>query len=100
MSGHHPFQRLVENLPAERKLAIERKKKELLATIELREAIASTAANWHVDTSATPLENIDLCLSYLHQAVSNLGGELIIIAKFPDRIELSIDPLNLTIPKT
>jgi hypothetical protein len=39
MSGHHPFQRLVENLPEERKLAIEQKKKAMLAEIELREAI-------------------------------------------------------------
>jgi hypothetical protein len=97
MSGHHPFQRLVENLPLERKLAIEKKKKELLAAIELRESIESTAANWHIDTSATPLENVDACLSYLHQAVSNLGGELTITAKFPDMVELSIDSFK-TLP--
>jgi hypothetical protein len=42
MSGHHPFQRLVENLPEERKLAIEQKKKAMLAEIELREAIESS----------------------------------------------------------
>lgn len=39
MSGHQPFQRLVENLPEERKLAIDKKKKAMLAEIELREAI-------------------------------------------------------------
>jgi hypothetical protein len=39
MSGHQPFQRLVDNLPEERKLAIEQKKKAMLAEIELREAI-------------------------------------------------------------
>jgi hypothetical protein len=99
MSGHHPFQRLVNNLPVERKLAIERKKKELLAAIELREAIASIAENWHFDTSATPLENIDLCLSYLHQAVNNLGGELTITAKFPDMVEVSIDSFDSITPR-
>jgi hypothetical protein len=96
MSGHHPFQRLVENLPEERKLEIERKKKELLATIELREAIESTAANWHIDTSKTSIENVDLCLGYLRQAISNLGGELTITAKFPNMVELSIDSLKPT----
>jgi hypothetical protein len=39
MSGHQPFQRLVDNLPEGRKLAIEQKKKAMLAEIELREAI-------------------------------------------------------------
>jgi hypothetical protein len=92
MSGHHPFQRLVENWPEERRLEIERKKKELLTAIELRAAIESTAANWHIDAS-TPTENVDLCLSYLRQVVSNLGGELTVTAKFPDRVELSIDSI-------
>ena len=36
MSGHHPFPRLVENLPEDRKLEIERNKKELLTAIELK----------------------------------------------------------------
>jgi hypothetical protein len=54
MSGHHPFQYLIKNLPEERKLEIERKKKKLLAVIELREAIESTAANWHIDKSKNP----------------------------------------------
>jgi hypothetical protein len=45
MSGHHPFHRLVENLPKERKIEIDRKKKELLATIESREEIVATVAN-------------------------------------------------------
>jgi hypothetical protein len=53
MSGHHSFQHLVEKLPEERKLEIERKREELLAAIELREAIESTAANWHIDKSKT-----------------------------------------------
>jgi hypothetical protein len=56
MSGHQPFQRLVENLPEERKLAIEQKKKAMLAEIELREAIESSIANWPVDTSTTSIE--------------------------------------------
>ena len=94
MSGHHPFQRLVENLPEDRKLEIERKKKELLAAIELREAIESTAANWHIDKSKTQIENVDLCLSYLRQVVTSLGGELTITAKFPEMVELSIDLLK------
>ncbi|WP_309742960.1 MULTISPECIES: hypothetical protein [unclassified Chamaesiphon] len=94
MSGHHPFQRLVENLPEDRKLEIERKKKELLAAIELREAIAVTAANWRVDTSKTPIENVDIYLSYLRQAIGNLGGELTITAKFPDMVEVEIDSLQ------
>lgn len=93
MSGHHPFQRLVENVSEERKIEIERKKKELLAAIELRAAIESTDVNWQVDLAATPIENVDLCLSYLRQVISNLGGELTVTAKFPDRIELSIDSI-------
>jgi hypothetical protein len=71
MSGHHPFQRLVENLPEQRKLAIEQKKKAMLAEIELREAIESSI-------------------------VRDLGGELAITAKFPDMVELSIDSIKST----
>ena len=92
MSGHHPFQHLVDNLPVERKLAIEQKKKAMLAEIELREAIESTIANWHVNTATISIEQVDDCLNYLRQAVKDLGGELAITAKFPDRLELSILP--------
>jgi hypothetical protein len=92
MSGHHPFQRLVENLPEERKLAIEQKKKAMLAEIELREAIELSIANWHVDTSTTSIEQVDACLNYLRQTVRDLGGELVITAKFSDMVELSILP--------
>jgi hypothetical protein len=52
MSGHHPFQRLVENLPEERKLEIERKKKELLTAIELRAAITWVNHGIHPDEFA------------------------------------------------
>ncbi len=45
MSGHHPFQRIAENLPKERKLKLERNKKELLAAIELKAAIKFTVIN-------------------------------------------------------
>ncbi len=96
MSGHHPFQRLVEHLSEDRKIEIERKKKELLAAIELKEALAATAANWQMDTSKTPIENVDLYLGSLRRAVSNLGGELTLTAKFPDMVELSIDSLKPT----
>jgi hypothetical protein len=94
MSGHHPFQRLVENLPEERKLAIEQKKKAMLAEIELREAIESSIANWHIDPSVTSIEQIDACLNYLRQSVRSLGGELAITAKFPNMEELSIDSIK------
>jgi hypothetical protein len=94
MSGHQPFQRLIENLSEERKLAIEQKKKAMLAEIELREAIESSIANWNLDTSTTSIEQVDACLSYLRQAVSELGGELAITAKFPNMLELSIDSIK------
>jgi hypothetical protein len=102
MSGHHPFQRLVENLPEERKLAIEQKKKAMLVEIELREAIESSIANLHVDpattsnglSSATAIEQVDACLNYLRQAVRDLGGELAITAKFPDMVEIAIDSVK------
>lgn len=94
MSGHQPFQRLVENLPEARKLAIEQKKKAMLAEIELREAIESNIAKWHIDPSTTSIEQVDACLKYLRQAVRDLGGELAITAKFPDMVELSIDSIK------
>jgi hypothetical protein len=94
MSGHHLFQRLVENLPEERKLAIEQKKKAMLAEIELREAIASSIANLHLDPATTSIEQVDACLNYLRQSVRDLGGELAITAKFPDMVELSIDSVK------
>jgi hypothetical protein len=96
MSGHHPFQRLVENLPEQRKLAIEQKKKAMLAEIELREAIESSIANLHIDTTQTSIEQVDACLNYLRQSVRDLGGELAITAKFPDMVELSIDSIKST----
>ena len=102
MSGHHPFQRLVEDLPEERKLAVEQRKKAMLAEIELREAIALSIANWHVDTSitsngllsATAIEQVDAFLNYLRQSVRDMGGELAITAKFPGMIELAIDSIK------
>jgi hypothetical protein len=94
MSGHQPFQRLVENLPEERKLAIEQKKKAMLVEIELREAIESSVANWHIDTTTTSIEQVDACLNYLRQAVRELGGELAITAKFPEMVELEIDSVK------
>jgi hypothetical protein len=94
MSSHQPFQRLVENLPVERKLGIDRKKKAMLAEIELREAIELNIANWHIDTSTTSIEQVDACLSSLRQAVRDLGGELVITAKFSDMVELSIDSIK------
>ncbi len=102
MSGHHPFQCLVENLPEERKLAIpqsggyanEQKKKAMLAEIELREEIESSIANFQIDTANTSIEQVDACLNYLRQAVSDLGGELAITAKFPNMEELSIDSIK------
>jgi hypothetical protein len=97
MSGHHPFQRLVENLPDERKLAIDRKKKAMLAEIELREAIESNLANSHIDTSKTSIEQVDICLDYLRQTVKDLGGELAITAKFPNMLELSIESVKTTL---
>jgi hypothetical protein len=51
MSGHHPFHRLVENLPKERKIEIEKKKKELLAAIELRESIFNAIIRSSIDSS-------------------------------------------------
>jgi hypothetical protein len=94
MSGHQPFQRLVENLPEERKLAINQKKKAMLAEIKLREAIESSVANWHIDTTTTSIEQVDACLNYLRQAVRELGGELAITAKFPEMVELEIDSVK------
>jgi hypothetical protein len=102
MSRHHPFQRLVENLPEERKLAIpqsggsanEQKKKTMLAEIELREAIESSIANWHLDPAITSIEQVDACLNYLRQSVRDLGRELTITAKFPDMVEISIDSVK------
>jgi hypothetical protein len=97
MSGHHPFQRLVENLPIERKLAIEQKKKAMLAEIELRAAIESTITNWHIEPATTSIEQVDACIARLRQAVKDLGGELFITAKFPDMEELSIESIKAPI---
>jgi hypothetical protein len=51
MSGHHPFQRLVENFSVERKLKIDRKKKEILTVIELRKAVFNTIRRSSSDSS-------------------------------------------------
>ncbi len=44
-----------------------------IARCELETAIKSSIISWQADPSATPLDNIDACLNYLRQSITEEG---------------------------
>jgi hypothetical protein len=95
MSGHRSFRTLIQDLPQERLDNIARKQ-DNLARMELQEIIAHTSQSWQIDPSTDSLSRVSACLDYLRQAVAEMGGELAIVAKFPNDIEVVIDSFDTT----
>ncbi len=93
MSGHKNFRALTAAMTPEGRARVERKKTELrkeMALYELREARRLTQAalgeTLHVDQSAIAKmeKRADMYVSNLRRFVEAMGGELRVVAHFPD----------------
>ncbi|MEI8295960.1 MAG: XRE family transcriptional regulator [Alphaproteobacteria bacterium] len=93
MSGHHPFDNLRNALSDESKKRVEKNLKKLrqeMALADLRKAMSLTqndlASSLHIKQAALArLENrTDMYISSLRKYIVALGGELDIVARFPD----------------
>jgi predicted transcriptional regulator len=99
MSGHHKFSRLTEQFSEERQAEIAQKTVQLkteMALGELRKALqlsqADLAAKLKVKQPAVARleKRTDMYVSHLRKVIEAMGGELDIIARFPDG-EVKID---------
>jgi ribosome-binding protein aMBF1 (putative translation factor) len=99
MSGHHKFSRLTEKFSEERKADIAQKTvrlREEMALSELRQALqlsqAELAAKLQIKQPAVARleKRTDMYVSHLRKVIEAMGGELDIIARFPNG-EVRID---------
>jgi predicted transcriptional regulator len=99
MSGHHKFSRLTEHFSEERQSEISQKTVQLkaeMALSELRQAFrlsqAELAANLQIKQPAVARleKRTDMYVSHLRKVIEAMGGELDIIARFPEG-EVKID---------
>lgn len=93
MSGHHSFKKLKNSMPVESKKRIQGKIAELrqeMALAEVRKAMSLTqvdlAEMLHIKQAALArLENrTDMYISSLRKYIVAMGGELDIVARFPE----------------
>ena len=93
MSGRHSFNKLKDSMSARSKERIEKKLKKLhqeMALAEVRKAMSLTqtdlAEALHIKQAALArLENrTDMYISSLRKYITALGGELDIVARFPE----------------
>lgn len=88
---------VLASLPPKRRAKIERRASELATLKDLREAVERTqedlAARLGVgqDTVSRIERRSDILLSTLRRYVEAMGGELNLVARFPDRAPLIID---------
>jgi transcriptional regulator with XRE-family HTH domain len=99
MSGHHKFSRLTEHFSEERQAEIALKTVHLKAEMalgELRRALqlsqAELAEKLNIKQPAVARleKRTDMYVSHLRQVIEAMGGELDIIARFPEG-EVKID---------
>jgi predicted transcriptional regulator len=99
MSGHHKFSRLTEHFSEERQVEIAQSTVRLKAEMalgELRRALqlsqAELAEKLNVKQPAVARleKRTDMYVSHLRQVIEAMGGELDIIARFPEG-EVKID---------
>jgi DNA-binding XRE family transcriptional regulator len=94
--------RLLAELPAKRRAAIEVRAGELASLKDLRQAVAQTqqdlAATLGVgqDTISRLEKRSDMLLSTLRRYVEAMGGKLELVAQFPNRPPVVIDHLAPT----
>lgn len=93
MSGHRSFNKLKDSMSEKSKKRVEKKNKILrqeMALAEVRKAMALTqtdlAESLHIKQAALArLENrTDMYISSLRKYIAALGGELDIVARFPE----------------
>ena len=93
MSGHHSFNKLKDSMSARSQERIEKKLKQLrqdMALSEVRKAMSLTQADLaevlHIKQAALArLENrTDMYISSLRKYITALGGDLDIVARFPE----------------
>lgn len=99
MSGHHKFSRLTEDFSEERRTEISQRTVQLKAKMalgELRQALqlsqAELATSLQVKQPAISRleQRTDMYVSHLRKVIEAMGGELDIIARFPEG-EVRID---------
>ncbi|MDP2822701.1 MAG: XRE family transcriptional regulator [Sulfuritalea sp.] len=94
--------RLLEQLPAKRRAAIETRAGELATLKDLRQAVAQTqqdlaaALGVGQDTISRLEKRSDMLLSTLRRYVEAMGGTLELVAQFPNRPPVVIDRLAPT----
>jgi transcriptional regulator with XRE-family HTH domain len=93
MSGHRKFSQLIEQLSEERQVEIAQQTvllKAEMALSELRQAVqmsqAELAAKLQIKQPAVSRleKRTDMYVSHLRKVIEAMGGELDIIARFPD----------------
>jgi transcriptional regulator with XRE-family HTH domain len=95
---------IIASLPPKRRAKIERRASELATLKELREAVERTqeelAARLGVgqDTISRLERRSDILLSTLRRYIEAMGGELELIARFPNRVPLVIDHIAAKAP--
>jgi DNA-binding XRE family transcriptional regulator len=93
------LERIMVGLPAKRRVKIEARADELATLKDLRQAVAQTqeklAAELGVgqDTISRLEKRSDMLLSTLRRYVKAMGGELELVARFPNRNPVVIDHL-------
>jgi ribosome-binding protein aMBF1 (putative translation factor) len=102
MSGHHKFSQLTEHFSEERRAEINKQTAQLKAEMalgELRQALqlsqTELAAKLKAEQSTINLaeKQTDIYVNHLREVIEAMGGELNIIARFPDG-EVKIDDLS------
>jgi DNA-binding XRE family transcriptional regulator len=92
------------SLPAKRRDRIERRARELATLKDLRQAVARTQADLAAslgvgqDTVSRIEGRSDMLLSTLRRYVKAMGGELELVARFPNRPPLVIDRIAANAP--
>lgn len=93
MSGHHKFTQLTEGFSPKRKAEIQGRSallKEEMALAELRQALQLTqtelADKLQIQQPAVSRmeQRTDMYISHLRQVIEAMGGQLEIVARFPD----------------
>jgi len=95
---------VIASLPAKRRDRIERRARELATLKDLRQAVARTQADLAAslgvgqDTVSRIEGRSDMLLSTLRRYVKAMGGELELVARFPNRPPLVIDRIAANAP--
>jgi transcriptional regulator with XRE-family HTH domain len=95
------LEQVIASLPAKRRAKIERRASELATLKDLRQAVDRTQEDLAArlgggqDTVSRIERRSDILLSTLRRYVEAMGGELQLIARFPDRQPLVIEHIAI-----